>query len=951
VRKVNKFIPLDLQIADPRLHLLAGDARSLLADKEQLFDVVVLNLPDATSSVLSRYYAIEFYRQIKESLSAAGVLAVRIAGGENIMGTELINLGASTKLTLEKVFSKLVLAPGEDTWFIASDSQSITGEPGTLRDRFASINGAGRIFAPEALLSVYLPDRAAAALESYSRADLPEELLINRDSKPLTHLYSLLLTAKQSGAPAARLVKHLALAGPLPFLIPILVLVILRGIYILKPAQEGRPSSFDSSFLVFSAGAAGIGAVIVLMYLYQTRFGSLYLHIGVVSSLFMAGLTAGAALARYSLAAEKETRTERLLLLAVFVHSLILCATASWPGEQWSHVTFAVAFVLCGLCTGGYFPIAAKQLADSGFETGRAGSTLETADHLGAAVGGVVTGLALVPVLGAKVTLFVFVVLVLANTPPAALKIFKPGRTWSFDAAALRFRGLGYCLFGVGVSVILCSNLLAGAGARLRLSLPQHSVQALAGELRVETQSAVLGQDARKVDYFRVRDANDLLTGYIFSSEDFAPEVRGFGGKMNLAVYADDPNGGLIGFHIIRSNETPAYLELLGQWCDSLLGRHLFGPGPFAGVHAVTGATVSSEAILAALQTSGRRFAEQVLGRAVEPAAGREPHRARLLPDRAAIYLIGAFILALIVTYKGGFWSRLVVLCGSLAVGGLWLNAQYSSEQIVTILSGYVPAAALTGAFLFVVGIPLLVAIFGNVYCGYICPFGAAQEIIGYIVPAKLKPLIPTEPMRKARFVKYIVLFVVVMVFFASRNRTTLAGDPLISVFSLPFTIQDFRSAVPLVMATALLGSMFCTRFWCRYVCPAGAFLSLLNGAAILKRYLPARKFGRCPFGLTGRDNMDCIQCDKCRFETFDRAATQDRKNARVFLACVLIVAIFTSAVSVGRFLEVVPAGDDTISVSASGGQPRDVDMQRVRTLIREKKLSDKEAEFYKKVE
>jgi hypothetical protein len=65
----------------------------------------------------------------------------------------------------------------------------------------------------------------------------------------------------------------------------------------------------------------------------------------------------------------------------------------------------------------------------------------------------------------------------------------------------------------------------------------------------------------------------------------------------------------------------------------------------------------------------------------------------------------------------------------------------------------------------------------------------------------------------------------------------------------------------------------------------------------------------------------------------------------------VLIVAIFTSAVSVGRFLEVVPAGDDTISVSASGGQPRDVDMQRVRTLIREKKLSDKEAEFYKKVE
>jgi len=957
IQKVNEFIPPELRVTDPRLHLLAGDVRSLLAKKENSFDIVILNLPDATSSVLNRYYTIEFYRQVKESLGPAGVLAVRIAGGENIMGTELVNLGASTKRTLEQVFSRLVLAPGEDTWFIASDSQTITGQPGSLRNRFASISGAGRLFAPDALLSIYLPDRAAAALENYARADLPEQFLINRDSRPLTHLYSLLLAAKQSGAPAARLVKHLVLAGPVPFLLPILVVVILRSIYILRAAQKGGPSSFDSSFLVCSTGAAGIGAVIVLMYLYQTCFGSLYLHIGVVSSLFMAGLTAGAALTRYLLAEEKETRTERLLLLLIFVHSLVLIVIGFWPGESGaplgdgSHVTFATAFVLCGLCTGGYFPIAAKQLADSGFETGRAGGMLETADHLGAAAGGLMVSLALVPVLGAEVTLFVFVALILANAPPAALKIFKPERMRFLGTAAPAYRGLGYCLFGVGVSAILCSNLLARAGAGLALSLPEHSAQALAGELRIEKQSAALGPDARNVDYFKVRDANNVLTGYIFSSQDFAPDVRGFGGKINLAVYVDDPNGGLIDFHVIRSNETPAYLELLRGWWNSLMGHRLFEAAPFADVHAVSGATVSSEAILSALQISGRRFAEQILGRPVGPAAEQKPHRAKYLPDNPGIYLIAAFVLALIVTYTGGFWSRLAVLCLSLAAGGLWLNAQYSSEQIVTILTGYAPAAALTGAFLFVVGIPLLVAIFGNVYCGYICPFGAAQEIIGYIVPAKLKPLIPVGPMRKARFVKYIMLLVTIMVFFASRNRTTLAGDPLISVFSLWFTVQDFRSAVPLVMVAALLGSIFCTRFWCRYLCPAGAFLSLLNGAALLKRYLPAKKYGRCPFGLTGKDNMDCIQCDKCRFETFDRAAVEGHKNVRVFLACVLIVAIFTSAVSVGRFLEVVPAGADTISVSASGGQPRNVDMQRVRTLIREKKLSDKEADFYKKIE
>ena len=149
---------------------------------------MVLNLPDATSSVLNRYYTLEFYQQIRESLSPNGVLAVRIAGGENIMGTELVNLGASTKLTLEKIFSELVLTPGENTWFIASDSENITGEPGVLRDRFASIESADDLFTPEGLLSVYLPDRADAAIKNYSSADLPEQFLINRDARPLTHL-------------------------------------------------------------------------------------------------------------------------------------------------------------------------------------------------------------------------------------------------------------------------------------------------------------------------------------------------------------------------------------------------------------------------------------------------------------------------------------------------------------------------------------------------------------------------------------------------------------------------------------------------------------------------------------------------------------------------------------------------------------------------------------------
>jgi spermidine synthase len=974
VQKVDSFIPPERKITDQRLHFSAGDIRPLLSEKQKLFDVVILNLPEATSSVLNRYYTLEFYRQIKESLSPDGVLAVRIAGGENIMGTELVNLGASTKQTLEKVFSGLVLTPGEDTWFIASDSENITGEPAVCRDRFAAIKDAERIFTPEALLSIYLPDRAAVALKSYSSADLPEKFLINHDSRPLTHLYSLLLTAKQSGAPAARLVKHLVLAGPLAFLIPILVFVAFRVIYILRPAQQGRSSSFDSSFLVFSAGAVGIGAVIVLMYLYQTHFGSLYLHIGVVSSLFMAGLTIGAAIVGYLFAEKRQTRPGTLLFVVIFFHSLILCTIAFWPSELksvWepSHITFAIAFILCGLCTGCYFPIAARQLADSGFETGQAGSKLETADHIGASVGGVVTSLALVPVLGAPVTLFVFVALILVNIPPAALKILKTEKIWSLDTTVFRLRRLGYILFGVGVSIVLCSNLLAHAGARLRPALPQFAAQALAGEFRIEQETAVLSDSAQKINYFTVWDANDTLTGYVFSSENLAPEVRGFGGKMNLAIYADT-GGKLINFHVIRSNETPSYLELLSQWRDSLNGRQLFQAEPFVDVHAVTGATVSSEAILSVLQRSGHRFATEILDRAIESQVKKSPHQIKYPPDthgirlvtacvldwivthRYGTYLISAFVLTLIVIYRGGFWSRLAVLLFNLVLGGIILNAQYSSEQIVSLLSGHTPALGLTGVFLLVIGVPLLVIIFGNIYCGYICPFGAVQELLGYVVPSRLVQPISSVSMQKARFIKYAVLFIMIAVFFLARNRTTLAADPLISIFNYRSAIFNWSiTGGFLIVPAALVGSIFYGRFWCRYLCPVGAFLSLFNNAVILRRYLPRKKFGRCQFGLTAKDRMDCIYCDKCRYEKRISTAPQKPHTARIFLTCVLIVAIFVSTVSVNRFLQVVGATIDEVAVSVSGGQPRDVDLQRIRKMIQEKKLSEKEADFYKKLE
>ena len=946
VQKVEGFAPAEFKIADDRFDRSTTDVRSLLAGKKDFYDIVIVNQPGATSSVMNRYYTVGFYEQVRRSLTAGGVLAVGIAGGENVIGTELVNVGASAGRTLEKVFSNLVITPGEETWFMASDSDDLTGQPGILRDRFAGIEGASEIFPPQGLFSVYLPDRAEKAIKAYAATDLPESMLINRDDRPLASFYSLLLSARQSGAPATRFLKYLAAAGIWPFIVPLAVFLVCRLVYVRRSQRNGRASTFNSTFLVYSAGCAGMAAAIIMMFLYQGRFGSLYLHVGVFSSLFMLGIFAGSGLTR-SVLLRSRVRADVFLLLVVITHALILGFGCTWPVQNWTHTAFALVLILLGICTGSYFPIAAAKLSDSGVQTRQAGSRLEMADHIGAATGAFFTGLVVVPLVGTAAALFILILLMLVNVVLSALRVFIKECPPAISTPVYLSRKLGYILFGSGVCVILWSNLITHAAGRMTPALPEQTVNALAEGLVLEKTSAM----SDTVGYFNLKDAQGASAGYIFSTAQLAPQVRGFGGRFNLAVKVNQ-SGHLLDYHIVRSNETPSYLKLLTPWQDSHKGKNLFEPDPFADVQAVTGATVSSQAFLSALETSGRRFASEILN--LGSPATRGKSQSALLPDIGAAYLMIAFVVALLVSFYGGFRTRLLVLAANMVIGGILLNAQFSTAQISSLLSGQFPSVAASGVFLLAIGVPVLMMVFGNYYCGYICPFGALQELLGYIIPRRFMPAPSRDSMHWPRFTKYVVLFIIVTAFFVCRDYRTLSPDPLIEVFSANRT-----ELLIWIAATALVGSVLFVRFWCRYLCPAGAFLSLLGGVAVLKRLMPAKKFGRCEFAVGGK-SLDCICCDRCRdgFGSKPRSQTIPVLKSgpagllsRNLLIPVAVIAVCVSAICLSTVMETV-GPDAEITFSAAGaGQPRDADMDKIHAMIRENKLSDRKADFYKEIE
>lgn len=137
--------------------------------------------------------------------------------------------------------------------------------------------------------------------------------------------------------------------------------------------------------------------------------------------------------------------------------------------------------------------------------------------------------------------------------------------------------------------------------------------------------------------------------------------------------------------------------------------------------------------------------------------------------------------------------------------------------------------------------VPAIAALFaGRLFCGYVCPFGALQELLHV---RKLRRAIPERWMRVLRFVPYVILvYLVVRVLVTG----VLTGDG-ITPFKAFFTL----GGTPLTLAISglfVLLSVILFRPFCRLFCPLGAWLSLVSRVS--------------PFRV--RISSACVSCGKC---------------------------------------------------------------------------------------
>ncbi len=181
--------------------------------------------------------------------------------------------------------------------------------------------------------------------------------------------------------------------------------------------------------------------------------------------------------------------------------------------------------------------------------------------------------------------------------------------------------------------------------------------------------------------------------------------------------------------------------------------------------------------------------------------------------------------------------------------------------------------------FLAIGTVILVGALFGAFVCGYACPFGFLQDLIGKIPTPKFH--LP----RWSGYLRYAVLLglVIIVPFFFGEGhplficRVCPAGALEASVPNVVKqavageTISWPNAAKIIILVLFFLAMFVKMRPWCRILCPLGGIFGLFNRASVAYMRLDKNKCSdcglcrnKCKYGIVPEKELQSINCIRC---------------------------------------------------------------------------------------
>ena len=238
------------------------------------------------------------------------------------------------------------------------------------------------------------------------------------------------------------------------------------------------------------------------------------------------------------------------------------------------------------------------------------------------------------------------------------------------------------------------------------------------------------------------------------------------------------------------------------------------------------------------------------------------------------------------VLYMGVYKSQLIsivnvfgVLGGASSAASIGLPGGVPSTAVTigsALASSLPPFAYSLAWYAFAVFTVVTTIVWGRVYCGRVCAFGALTQLVDAVVPKRFQIEIPAKLEARASYIKYGILFGAIGLYFVTKEISFYR-------YIEPFWLFTFDATPVLwtLVGVLLVASIFVRNLYCRFLCPLGAALGLLSKATTV---LPIKRWSECSqcalcektcqWGAIRKRQIlktECVRCDDCEILYEDR--------------------------------------------------------------------------------
>ena len=247
-------------------------------------------------------------------------------------------------------------------------------------------------------------------------------------------------------------------------------------------------------------------------------------------------------------------------------------------------------------------------------------------------------------------------------------------------------------------------------------------------------------------------------------------------------------------------------------------------------------------------------------------------------PQYLDLALLAAFLVLAFISFKRKS-VPLKFVTFAFAIGYMGFAKSYliSITNIFSVLDWNWPIFKYSLAWYLFFGFTVVSTIlWGRLYCGRICAYGALTQVLDAVLPAKWRIEVPRPIEKRAAWIKFGILGGVIAYYLVTHNL-------LIYQYTEPFWMFSLLgTSIMWTLLAILLGATLVVRnLYCRFLCPVGATLGLMSYLTVfrIKRWSECNTCRicqkACQWGAIEGPKIlmtECVRCDDCERLYYDTA-------------------------------------------------------------------------------